>query len=120
MTSRPLRGVRGRLVYLRPLEPEDADLVASWYADDRFRALMGDPPMSAARRRHRYEQAVTEDGSDVIRWMICRLEDDRPVGRLDLFAIDPTNGNSSTMKIQPSLGRLRTSPSLLVIASIRQ
>ena len=92
MTDRPMRGLRGRLVYLRPLEPDDVDLVASWYADDRFRLLMGDPPMSVARRRHRYEQTVADDGSDVARWVICRLEDDRPVGRLDLFEIDRTNG----------------------------
>ena len=39
---RPLRGLRGKRVYLRPLEPEDAELVASWYADERVRWLMGD------------------------------------------------------------------------------
>ena len=93
MTDRPMRGLRGEHVYLRPLEPEDADLVAAWYADDRFRKLMGDPPMSLARRRRRYEDAVTGDGDDVFRFIICRLDDDRPVGRTDIFDIDRTNGS---------------------------
>jgi ribosomal-protein-alanine N-acetyltransferase len=93
MTDRPMRGLRGEHVYLRPLEPEDADLVAGWYADDRFRKLMGDPPMSFARRRQRYEDAVSGDGDSVIRFVICRLDDDRPVGRVDIFDIDRTNGN---------------------------
>ncbi len=93
MTDRPMRGLRGEHVYLRPLEPEDADLVAGWYADGRFRKLMGDPPTSLARRRRRYEDAVTGDGDDVFRFMVCRLDDDRPVGRTDIFDIDRTNGS---------------------------
>lgn len=93
MTSRPVRGLRGRLVYLRPLEPDDAELVGSWYADDRFRVLMGDPPTSVAQRRRRYEEAVTGDGDSVARFMICRLEDERPIGRTDIFEIDRTNGS---------------------------
>ena len=93
MTHRPVRGPRGRHVYLRPLEPDDAELVAGWYADDRFRRLMGDPPMSLARRRRRYEDAVTGDGDDVYRFVICQLDDDVPVGRVDVFDIDRTNGS---------------------------
>jgi RimJ/RimL family protein N-acetyltransferase len=93
MSARPIRGLRGRHVYLRPLEPDDAELVAGWYADDRFRKLMGDPPMSVARRRRRYEDAVTGDGDDVYRFVICRLDDDMAIGRADLFHIDRTNGS---------------------------
>lgn len=93
MTHRPLRGLRGERVYLRPLEPEDADLVASWYDDDRVRRLMGDPPMSHARRRARYEEAGKGDGDDVFRFIICDLQDDGAIGRLDLFDIDRANGS---------------------------
>lgn len=91
-TDRPVRGLRGEHVYLRPLEPEDADLVSAWHADDRVRRPMGDLPMSRARRRQRYEAAVAGDGDDVYRFVICRLDDDVPIGRTDLFAIDRTNG----------------------------
>ncbi|HEX6867969.1 MAG TPA: GNAT family N-acetyltransferase, partial [Candidatus Limnocylindrales bacterium] len=93
MTDRPVRGLRGERVYLRPLEPDDADLVSRWYADDRVRTLMGDPPMSFARRRRRYEDAVKEDCDAVYRFLICRLADDEPVGRTDLFEIDRANGS---------------------------
>ena len=92
MTDRPVRGLRGQLVYLRPLEPDDADLVSRWYADDRVRKMMGDPPTSQARRRQRYADAVTGDGDTVYRFIICRLSDDEPVGRTDIFEIDRANG----------------------------
>ena len=93
MSDRPVRGLRGRLVYLRPLEPEDADLVSAWYADDRVRKIMGDPPTSVARRRQRYVDAVKEDGDSVFRFIICRLENDEPVGRTDIFHVDRANGS---------------------------
>lgn len=93
MASRPLRGLRGERVYLRPLEPEDADLVSRWYEDERVRRLMGDPPMSHARRRQRYEESVKGDGDDVFRFIICDLQDDRAIGRVDIFEIDRGNGN---------------------------
>jgi len=93
MPDRPIRGPRGSRVYLRPLEPADAELVAGWYADDRTRRLLGDPPMSLALRRQRYDEAVTGDGDSVYRFIICRLDDDEPVGRTDVFDIDRTNGN---------------------------
>jgi len=67
--------------------------VSEWYADDRVRKLMGDPPISRARRRQRYTDAVTGDGDAVFRFMICRLDDDAAVGRVDLFDIDRTNGH---------------------------
>ena len=92
MSDRPLRGLRGERVYLRPLEPEDADLVSGWYADDRVRRLMGDLPVSRARRQQRCEAAVAGDGDDVFRFLICQLDDDVPVGRTDVFAIDRHNG----------------------------
>lgn len=93
MTHRPLRGIRGERVYLRPLEPGDADLVSRWYEDDRVRRLMGDPPMSHARRRVRYEDAVKGDGDEVFRFIICDLVDDGELGRADLFDIDRANGS---------------------------
>lgn len=93
MPDRPVRGPRGERVYLRPLEPEDADRISAWYDDDRVRRLMGDPPMSHARRRHRYDEAVKADADDAYRFVICDLQDDTPLGRLDVFDIDRQNGN---------------------------
>lgn len=93
MVHRPLRGLRGERVYLRPLEPDDADLVSRWYDDERVRRLMGDPPMSHARRRQRYEDAVKGDGDDAFRFIICDLRDDSAIGRVDIFDVDRANGN---------------------------
>jgi RimJ/RimL family protein N-acetyltransferase len=92
---RPIRGMRGERVYLRPLEPDDAETVHHWYEDTRIQTLMGDPPRSLAFRRQRYEAAVTGDGADVYRFVICRLDDDRPVGRTDIFEIDRQNGSAA-------------------------
>lgn len=93
MTGRPIRGIRGERVYLRPLEPTDADLVHRWYEDTRVQTLMGDPPLSLAGRRQRYEDAVKADGADVFRFVICLLQDDRAIGRTDLFEVDRQNGS---------------------------
>ena len=93
MTGRLIRGMRGERVYLRPLEPADADLVHRWYEDTRIQTLMGDPPMSLAARRQRYEDAVKAGGSEVFRFVICLLDDDRAVGRTDVFEIDRQNGS---------------------------
>ena len=67
--------------------------MSRWYSDDRVRKLLGDPPMSHAARRARYDSAVRDDGEAVVRFVICRLDDDTPVGRADLFDIDRTNGH---------------------------
>ena len=93
MSDRPIRGMRGELVYLRPLEPDDADLVHGWYEDTRIQTLMGDPPLSLAARRLRYEEAAKAGGAEVFRFVICRLDDDQPVGRTDVFEIDRQNGS---------------------------
>lgn len=91
MADRPVRAPRGEHVYLRPLEPEDAEIAHRWYADDRFRIRMGDPPMSLAQRRRRYEDLAAHP-DDVFRFVICRIEDDVAVGRADIFHVDHANG----------------------------
>ena len=93
MAARPIRAPRGEHVYLRPLEPDDAEVVHGWYADDRFRITMGEIPMSLARRRRRYEDVANRSEEDVVRFVICRIEDDIPVGRADIFMIDHANGS---------------------------
>jgi RimJ/RimL family protein N-acetyltransferase len=96
--DRPRHGIRGELVYLRPLEPDDAATVHRWYEDDEFRRLMGDLPMSLAARRAGYERGAADfdpGTTDVFRFVICRLEDGVPVGRTDLFSIDRTNGSAA-------------------------
>jgi RimJ/RimL family protein N-acetyltransferase len=94
MADRPIRGVRGTLVYLRPREPGDAETVHRWYEDTRIATNMGDLPLSLAVRQHRYETASTEAPTDAYLFVICRLEDDLAVGRTDLFDIDQRHGSA--------------------------
>src|SRR5262245_21624478 len=92
-TVRPVRGLRGERVYLRPLEPSDAALVQHWYEDQRVADLMGDLPVSLARRERRYADAAAADSDDVYRFAICLLDTDEMIGRTDLFEIDKVNGS---------------------------
>jgi RimJ/RimL family protein N-acetyltransferase len=89
---RPVRPLRGERVYLRPIEPEDAELVHGWFLDARVLSWMGETPISLARRRRAYQSSV--DADDAFRFVICRLEDDEPVGRTDLFDIDSHHGSA--------------------------
>ena len=86
--------VRGEKVYLRALEPEDAELIHAWYAHADTARLMGEWPRSLARRRADAETAARESGRDWFAFVLCRIEDDRPVGRADVFAVDRVNGSA--------------------------
>jgi len=88
------QGIRGALVFLRPLEPTDVERVHGWYQDGDFRRLMGDPPRSLEQRRRRYDAWVAERSETVYPFVICRLEDGEVVGRLDVFEIDRVNGSA--------------------------
>jgi RimJ/RimL family protein N-acetyltransferase len=93
-SARPNPLVRGELVYLRAVEPEDAALIHGWYAHADTARLMGEWPRSLARRRADAETAVRESGRDWFAWIICLLEDDRPIGRADVFEVDRLNGSA--------------------------
>ena len=89
---RPNPLVRGEHVYLRSVEPEDAELIQGWYAHADTARLMGEWPRSLARRRADAETAVRESGRDWFAFIVCLLADDRPIGRADIFEVDRLNG----------------------------
>ena len=91
---RPNPLVRGELVYLRAIEPEDAELVHRWYSHADTARLMGEWPRSLARRLADTQAAATSTDRTWFAFIICRLEDDRPVGRIDVFEIDRTDGSA--------------------------
>ena len=93
-SMRPNPLVRGQLVYLRALEPDDAELIHSWYAHADTARLMGEWPRSLARRRADAETAVRESGRDWFAFVVCLVADDRPVGRADVFEVDRLNGSA--------------------------
>lgn len=91
---RPNPILRSERVYLRALEPADAELVHAWYEHADTARLMGEMPRSLARRRADADQATSEAGRDWYSFVICLIADDRPIGRADIFEIDRYNGSA--------------------------
>jgi RimJ/RimL family protein N-acetyltransferase len=89
------QSIRGERVFLRPVEPEDVELIHRWHQDIALRRLNGDPPRSLVALRRRFEEARPDEGKDVFKFMICLLQDGRPIGRVDLFEIDRINGSAA-------------------------
>lgn len=89
---RPNPILRSERVYLRALEPADADHVHRWYEHADTARLMGEMPRSLARRRLDADPTTGEAGRDWFSFVICLIADDRPIGRADIFEIDRHNG----------------------------
>jgi RimJ/RimL family protein N-acetyltransferase len=90
------RQFRGKRVYLRFVEPEDLPLIQSWFEDGETASLMGGISGSLASRQARFEARPVGSGpSDGYQFLICRISDDLPVGRVDLFEIDRYSGSAA-------------------------
>ena len=97
--SRPASGSRyalsGKSVRLRPVEPADIELIHSWYVDADTARLAGERPRSLDARQRRFESHQAGQDTDHYAFIIVRLDDEQPVGRIDLFEIDHLNGSAS-------------------------
>jgi RimJ/RimL family protein N-acetyltransferase len=71
--SRPNPLLRGEHVYLRTIEPEDAEHVHRWYQHADTARLMGEFPRSLARRRIDVETAIRESGRDWYSFVIDKV-----------------------------------------------
>ncbi|MGH2477929.1 MAG: GNAT family N-acetyltransferase [Candidatus Limnocylindrales bacterium] len=92
MPDGPIRAWRGERIYLRPREPEDEERIQRWYEDARVVAILGELPQSLTTRRA--SRARADDApSSAHQFVICLLDDDRAIGRCDLFEIDERNGS---------------------------
>jgi len=84
--------LKGQLVYLRALEPQDVDFILKCENDaENWRISQTLVPFS----RHIIEKYVNSD-QDLftyrqIRFVICALANDKPIGTIDLFDYDPIN-----------------------------
>ena len=88
--------LRGELTYLRPAERTDIPTFVRWYTDLRTtRTLMFVGPMGTAFEEAWFTQMSEHHGKDRWFFVICRLEDDRPVGSTDLHEVDLRNGSAS-------------------------
>jgi RimJ/RimL family protein N-acetyltransferase len=87
--------LRGRLVYLRPAERDDVPLFVRWLSDARTTGyLAAHSPIGLAMEERWFEDLLDHHGQDRWYFVICRLDDDRPVGSLDLREIGPTSGGA--------------------------
>jgi len=94
-TDRPLRALRGELVYLRPAEREDLDRFVRWFADaETTRHLMARAPFSLPMEEQWFDRIVAEQGKSTYHFVICRLADDEPIGTAGLHDLDFVNGNA--------------------------
>ena len=89
------RVLGGRLVYLRPPERIDLPLFVRWLADARTaKYLAVRSPIGLAMEERWFEDTLDHHGRDRWFFVICRLEDDRPVGSLDLREVGSTSGGA--------------------------
>jgi RimJ/RimL family protein N-acetyltransferase len=82
-------------VYLRPAEREDIPRFVAWLADARTtRTLALIAPLSIAQEEAWFERVVAAQGRERWHFVICRRDDDRPVGVVGLDDLDLVNGSA--------------------------
>jgi RimJ/RimL family protein N-acetyltransferase len=91
----PLPILRAARIYLRPAERSDLPLFVRWLADaETKRHLALRSPISEAMEEKWFDQAVEHQGRDRYHFVICLLDDGRPIGAADLRDIDLENGHA--------------------------
>jgi diamine N-acetyltransferase len=91
----PIPMLRGRLVFLRPAERTDVPLFVRWLSDQRTtRNLALRSPIGLAMEERWFDDLLDHHGRDRWLFVICRREDRRPVGSMDLHELDLTSGGA--------------------------
>jgi RimJ/RimL family protein N-acetyltransferase len=82
-------------VYLRAAEPEDIPLFVTWMTDHRTTRTLGlAAPISRASEEQWFERMLADQGKGGYHFVVCLLEDDRPIGTIGLFDMDLRNGSA--------------------------
>ncbi len=82
-------------VYLRAAERDDTKLFVAWLNDQRTSRTLGlVAPISAVSEDQWFEKMLADQGKTRYFFVACRLEDDRPIGTIGLFELDPVNGSA--------------------------
>lgn len=88
--------LRSERVYLRPAERTDLPLFVRWLADaDTKRHLSLRSPMSQAMEEKWFEHAVEQQGRDRYHFVICLIDDGRPIGIADLHELNLEEGHAA-------------------------
>jgi diamine N-acetyltransferase len=87
--------IRGERVFLRATERADLPLFVRWFNDaDVLRNLAMYAPMSDAAEAAWYDRMLAAQGSTDYLFVICLLDDARPIGTIGLHGLDLQNGNA--------------------------
>lgn len=96
-------------VFLRPAEKDDVELFVRWLNDWRTGRTLGmRAPLSKGMEEKWVERLIEEQGKEGYHFVICRLEDDRPVGTVgikDLNFIDGSAGLGISVGAEEDRGR---------------
>jgi RimJ/RimL family protein N-acetyltransferase len=87
--------LHGERIYLRSGERGDIPLFVRWFNDHRTtRTLMFLAPIGTASEEAWFNQMSEHQGKDRWFFVICRLQDDRAVGSIDLQGVNYRNGSA--------------------------
>ena len=87
--------IRGSLVFLRPGERADIPMFVRWMSDARTTEFLAvRSPIGQAMEERWFEDMLDHHGRDRWFFVIALLADERPVGSIDLHAVDLTNGGA--------------------------
>ena len=87
--------IRGEHVYLRPSERDDLPLFVRWFNDvEVLRNLAMRAPMSEAAEAAWFDRMLAAQGVTDYHFVICLIEDSRPIGTTGLHGIDFQNGTA--------------------------
>lgn len=94
--ERPSPLIRGAKVYLRPAERSDIPLFIRWLADaETVHFLAMRAPLSVPLEERWFERMVERQGKDAYHFVVCRLDDDRPIGTVGFHEIFWEDGVAS-------------------------
>ena len=92
---RPLPMIRGQRVYLRASERGDIPTFVRWLNDRETASFLSSrAPLSEPLEERWFERMLESQGRTAYHFVICLLDDDRPLGTIGLFNIDYVDGNA--------------------------
>ena len=93
--ARAVSPIRGQRVLLRAPERLDVPTFVRWFNDaETISYLSMRAPMSQAAEEGWFERMLAEDGKSAYHFVMCQIDDGRPVGTIGLFDINHLNGTA--------------------------
>ena len=87
--------IRGERVFLRASERSDLPTFVRWFNDaDVLRHLAMRAPMSHAAEEQWFDRMLAAQGTTRHHFVICLLDDGRPIGAIGLEEVDLANGTA--------------------------